>query len=391
MTRDLIASATAALLPVVLLALTALAAALAALVARHIRDKRYGAAVTLLAYGAAGVVADLAQHVVAGLKDPTRAGTWNRVAADAVKREAVALLRSLYPLAITFVTDVLRDPTKVDALLGTLIEREVVNLKARAAAAPVAIGAHDIHALTVQVDATPASPAPAPTDELSPPAPSPVPGEEASETPRPTPASASQSGRASVAAMLLTVLALGFVTPFVACGPRPVPVDGGAVTPSGVLAVIDSIASILDVVLPLFGPLLQREVPNGPAKQPVMLSLTAFESVGNAWLVGHTTWDARGADRCTAYALSGALADATRRLAQDLGHAGIGWGPDLDALLTSLGRLLDRQIGACPAVDGGALMASGRVGETLRADLAAIEDDARRRGSSLRPLPTVRR
>jgi hypothetical protein len=379
MTRDLVATATAALLPVVLLTLTALAAALAALVARHIRDKRYGAAVTLLAYGAAGVAADLAQHVVAGLKDPTRAGTWDRVAADAVKRRAVALLRSLYPLAITLVTEVLRDPSKVDSLLGTLVERAVVDLKARSAAAPVAIGARDIQALTVQIEPVPPDAAPTPTVEPV------APGS------APAPRLSSQSGRASVAAMLLLSLSLGLTVPLIACGPRPVPVDGGAVTPSGVLAVLDSIASILDVILPLIRPLLQREVPDGPAKPPVMLSLTAFESVGNAWLVGHTTWDARGADRCTAYALSGALADATRRLAQDLGHAGIGWGPDLDALLTSLGRLLDRQIGACPAVDGGALMASGRVGETLRADLAAIEDDARRRGSSLRPLPTVRR
>jgi hypothetical protein len=109
-----------------------------------------------------------------------------------------------------------------------------------------------------------------------------------------------------------------------------------------VLAAIDSIASLLDVLLPIFRPLLQREVPDGPAKPPVMLSLTAFESVGHTWLAGRSTWDARGADHCTAYALSGALTDATRQLARDLGRAGIGWGPDLDALLTSLGRLLDR-------------------------------------------------
>jgi hypothetical protein len=288
-------------------------------------------------------------------------------------------LRSLYPLAITLVTEVLRDPSKVDSLLGTLVERAVVDLKARSAAAPVAIGARDIQALTVQIEPVPPDAAPTPTVEPV------APGS------APAPRLSSQSGRASVAAMLLLSLSLGLTVPLIACGPRPVPVDGGAVTPSGVLAVLDSIASILDVILPLIRPLLQREVPDGPAKPPVMLSLTAFESVGNAWLVGHATWDARGADRCTAYAFSGALTDATRQLARDLGRAGIGWGPDLEALLTSLGRLLDRQIGACPAVDGGALMVSGRVGETLRADLAAIEDDARRRGSSLRPLPTVRR
>lgn len=187
------------------------------------------------------------------------------------------------------------------------------------------------------------------------------------------------------------LLCFALLAPAPGCHPPPVPDDGGTVTPSGVLAVIDSIASVLDVVLPLIRPLLQREVPDGPAKQPVMLSLTAFESAGAAWLTGRATWDARGADRCTAYALSGALTDATRQLARDLGAAGIGWGPDLDALLVSLGRLMDRQIGACPAVDGGALAASGRVGEAIRADLAAIDQRARLRGASLRPLPAVRR
>lgn len=186
---------------------------------------------------------------------------------------------------------------------------------------------------------------------------------------------------------LLLCLALSLT----ACHPSPVPDDGGSVAPSGVLATIDTIAGILDVLLPLIRPLLLREVPDGPAKQPVMISLTAFESAGGAWLSGRATWDARGADRCTAYALSGALTDATRQLARDLGRAGIGWGPDLDALLTSLGRLVDRQIGACLAVDGGTLTASGRAGATIRADLDAIDQGARLRGVALRPLPSVRR
>lgn len=386
MSRDLLTLVFTTLFPVFLLGLTALAAWLSALIARHIRDRRYGAAVTLLAYGAAGVAADFAQHVVAELKDPTRPGSWDSVAASAVKREAVTLLRSLYPLAIDFVTQVLRDPTKVDALLGTLVERAVVDLKSRTAPPPVAIGARDIQSLKVQVDSSASTvtadilpPDPEPSSAALPPPASPDP-----------PPPSAQSGRASVGA-LLVILALGLLTPFVACGPRPVPVDGGAVTPSGVLAVIDSVASVLDVLLPLIGPLLQREVPDGPAKAPVMISLQAFEATGHAWLTGRATWDARGADRCTAYALSGALTAATRQLARDLAHAGIGWGPDLEALLTSLGRLLDRQFGACPAVDGGALTATGRVGATLRADLDAIDAEARRRGLSLRPLPAVSR
>lgn len=176
-----------------------------------------------------------------------------------------------------------------------------------------------------------------------------------------------------------------------ACRPSPVPDDGGHVTPSGVLAVIDTVATVLDVLLPFLRPLLQREVPDGSAKFAVMVSLTSFEAAGHAWQEGHATWSARGGDTCTAYALSGALTDATRQLARDLGAAGIGWGPDLEALLTSLGRLMDRQLGACPMVDGGALAASGRVGDAIRMDLDLIDQSARARGVSLRPLPAVRR
>lgn len=188
-------------------------------------------------------------------------------------------------------------------------------------------------------------------------------------------------------ALLVVALAL----PAQGCHPSPVPDDGGHVTPSGVLATIDTVATILDVVLPFLRPLLQREVPDGPAKQPVLISLTAFEASGEAWLAGRTTWVARGGSTCSAYALSGALVDATRQLARDLGRAGIGWGPDLEALLTSLGRLMDRQLGACPAVDGGALTASGRVGDAIQMELDLIDQRARARGATLRPLPSVRR
>ena len=186
---------------------------------------------------------------------------------------------------------------------------------------------------------------------------------------------------------LLLVAALSAGAP--ACHPQPGP-DGGGVTPSGVVAVLDSIATALDVLLPFLRPLLQREVPDGPAKLPVMVSLTAFEAAGGAWQTGRSTWLARGGDACASYALSGALTDATRQLARDLGRAGIGWGPDLEALLTSLGRLLDRQLGACPG-DGGALLTGGRAGDAIRMDLDLIDQRARARGTALRPLPAIER
>lgn len=131
MIRTLLAQAGPSLLPALVLALIALAAWVTSLVANHIRDRRYAAAVTLLAYGAAGVAADFAQHAVEALKDPTKLGTWSAVTGAAIRLQAIALLRQLYPLAVDFVTRVLRDPTKVDVLLGTLLERAVVDLKAR--------------------------------------------------------------------------------------------------------------------------------------------------------------------------------------------------------------------------------------------------------------------
>jgi len=134
MLRDLFLQAAPALLSMLTLGLIALAAWVTAVVARHIRDKRYGAAVTLLAYGAAGVAADLAQHVVDALKDPSKPGSWSSVSGAAVRLRGIDLLRQLYPLAVSFITRVLRDPAKVDALLGTLLEKAVVDLKSKAPA-----------------------------------------------------------------------------------------------------------------------------------------------------------------------------------------------------------------------------------------------------------------
>lgn len=135
MSRETIASLGAALSPLVLIVLAAVAARLAALGAKHIRDKRFAAAVELAAYGAAGVVADLAQHVVDALKDPSKPGTWDQVAANAVRETAITRVRSLYPGAVQVLTSALQSTTKVDELLGTLVERAVRDLKGRASPA----------------------------------------------------------------------------------------------------------------------------------------------------------------------------------------------------------------------------------------------------------------
>jgi hypothetical protein len=134
MIRDLFLQAAPALLSMLTLGLIALAAWVTALASQHIRDKRYGAAVTLLAYGAAGVAADFAQHIVADLKDPTKPGKWTSVVGASLRIQGIGLLRQLYPFAVSVIERVLRDPAKVDTLLGTLLERAVVDLKSKAPA-----------------------------------------------------------------------------------------------------------------------------------------------------------------------------------------------------------------------------------------------------------------
>jgi len=129
MNRELVASVVTALLPLALIALTALAARASTVAARYIHDRRLALAVELAAYGAAGVVADLTQHVVRDLKDPTKPGAWNDVAAAAVRLRAVARMRELYPSAVRVLEQAVDDPKRVDDLLATLVERAVVGLK----------------------------------------------------------------------------------------------------------------------------------------------------------------------------------------------------------------------------------------------------------------------
>lgn len=173
-----------------------------------------------------------------------------------------------------------------------------------------------------------------------------------------------------------------------ACGPLPGP--GGVSSASGVMATVSTVVELVGVLVPFLRPLLERRVPDGEAKQAVMVSLQVFEATARAFQRGMATYDVRGADRCRAYALSGALTEAGRALVQDLGRAGVGWGPDLDALMNSLGRLLDRLGGACEALDGGLMMARGRAGVAIREHFASVEDEARVRRVTLIPLPSLR-
>lgn len=130
MNRDTIASGLSLLTPLIFALLSALVASLSKQIAAHLKDRRAALALELAGTGAASVVADLYQHTVADLKNPAKPGKWDEVTAAAVKLRAVALVRQLYPQAVTVLTQSVADPAHVDVILGHLVEHAVVELKA---------------------------------------------------------------------------------------------------------------------------------------------------------------------------------------------------------------------------------------------------------------------
>lgn len=128
MTRDTAALFISALQPLLLALVTALAAWAAAQVRRRTQDARVLAAVDTLTRGAEGVVADLAQHMVQDLKDPSKPGTWDQVAQASARTTAVARLRRLLPQDVAALESSV-GPDRATELLGTLVERAVVASK----------------------------------------------------------------------------------------------------------------------------------------------------------------------------------------------------------------------------------------------------------------------
>lgn len=91
------------------------------------KNQQLAHAIDLLASGAQGIVADLSQHVVQDLKDPTKPGTWDAVAKAAVRDTAILRLQQLYPTAVGVLQRT--NPEKVQEVLGTLVEAAVLKYK----------------------------------------------------------------------------------------------------------------------------------------------------------------------------------------------------------------------------------------------------------------------
>ena len=106
------------------------------LIARYIKDARYATALQVLATGAAAIVADFAQNIVPALKDPNKPGAWDDVAKAELRATAVERLKRLYPQTVALVHESLQDPSQVNSLLGTLVERGVLASKTTPTPAP---------------------------------------------------------------------------------------------------------------------------------------------------------------------------------------------------------------------------------------------------------------
>lgn len=128
MSRDTLATLVAIMQPLMIALVGAAFTAMARALSHWSKTQRLAALVTTLGIGAEGVAADLAQHVVADLKDPQKPGTWDRVAAESVRSTAVSRLASIFPAEAAALRAVLGDAAARE-LLGTLVERAVVAMK----------------------------------------------------------------------------------------------------------------------------------------------------------------------------------------------------------------------------------------------------------------------
>jgi hypothetical protein len=91
------------------------------------KNQQLLSAVDLIAHGAQGVVAELAQSVVKDLKDPNKPGSWDKVTQESVKATAIRRLQELYPHAIAELQQ--SNPDKVSAMVGTFVEAAVLKYK----------------------------------------------------------------------------------------------------------------------------------------------------------------------------------------------------------------------------------------------------------------------
>ena len=177
---------------------------------------------------------------------------------------------------------------------------------------------------------------------------------------------------------LVVLLALALATSTAACGPRPVPVDGGAVTPSSWTDTAHLVLSTLSWSVPAARGVLVAVLPD-PARTIVGRALDGVTDAAARLSLALLAYEERGGDRCAAYAAVGGVHVAIVQLAQVLADNGVAIGVVLERVADSAASIADALVPACQADAG---FASS--GDRSNAELRAIATHATVRGTTLR-------
>lgn len=178
--------------------------------------------------------------------------------------------------------------------------------------------------------------------------------------------------------VLVFLCCLAFATATAACGPRPVPVDGGAVTPSSWTDTAHRVLDTLSWAVPAARGIVTAILPE-PSRSVVGRALDGVADASGRLSLAVQAYEARGGDRCAAYAAVGGVHVALVRVAQTLADHGIALGVVLERVADGAASIADALVPACQRDAGFASM-----GDRSNADLRAIATRAATRGVTLR-------
>lgn len=204
-----------------------------------------------------------------------------------------------------------------------------------------------------------------------------------SKVPAPIDPSAGQRGSARVGTLLALCLAIlvacGLGAALTGCPPVP-PSDGGTpvVTPSGWSQTARLAVTVGRGLLPVAGAIVEattQDPGRTQARRAFVVADDALAGLGRAL----DAYDARGGDRCAAYAAAGAAGVALAELADVLAANGIALGVPLGRVVDLVASVVDTLVPQCQ-LDAGFASA----GRAANDRLLGIERAARSRGVILR-------
>lgn len=198
----------------------------------------------------------------------------------------------------------------------------------------------------------------------------------------PSPSSGQRGAvRVSVLLAISGALLVASVTGVVLQGcPPPPPSDGGTpvVTPSDWTRTARIATTVGRGLLPVAQVIVEATTTD-PGRTQARRAFAATDAALLGLERALDAYDARGGDRCAAYAAAGAAVVALQELATILAQNGIALGVPLERIVDLVGSVVDTLVPACN-LDAGFASA----GRTANATLLSIERDARSRGVILR-------